>query len=183
MINRRMILKRCFWCSQEQVYKNSQATTTPTFTAPTKKQKNLRKLFTPSTTRCQLLCIRISSSSVQVVRSFSYNDKNDDDDDDDDDCFNLRCAGVIWFLFLIGPLYFDWYVVLWGSKSKHHKDTCLKEIGLRLWTWSIALHLTVKTIGRVMYSVEESTNYALSISITKSGGSPNFNLKFVDVSL
>jgi hypothetical protein len=27
---------------------------------------------------------------------------------------------------------FDWHVIRRGSKSKHHNDTCLKEIGLRL---------------------------------------------------
>ena len=26
---------------------------------------------------------------------------------------------------------FHWYVVWWRSKSKHHRDTCLKDIGMR----------------------------------------------------
>ena len=29
----------------------------------------------------------------------------------------------------------DWYVVLWGSKRKHHKDTHIKEIGLHFQIW------------------------------------------------
>ena len=40
-----------------------------------------------------------------------------------------------WLVFLIKPLYFDWYVVRWGSRSKHRKGTCLKEIGLRRQIW------------------------------------------------
>ena len=30
------------------------------------------------------------------------------------------------------PPILDWYVIRWGSKSKHHIDTCLKEIGLHI---------------------------------------------------
>ena len=40
--------------------------------------------------------------------------------------------GLKWVVFLIEPLDLIWYVVRWGSKSKHYKDICLKEIGLCL---------------------------------------------------
>ena len=45
-------------------------------------------------------------------------------------------------------LIFDWCMVWWGSKSKYHKDTCLKEIGLRLSILFTMLHSIVNTIGR-----------------------------------
>ena len=38
----------------------------------------------------------------------------------------VRCTSVIWLLFLNQTPIFDWCVVQWGSKNKHHKDTCLK---------------------------------------------------------
>lgn len=40
----------------------------------------------------------------------------------------LALGRCLWLVFLIGPLHFEWYVVGWGSKSKHHhKDTCWKD--------------------------------------------------------
>ena len=43
-----------------------------------------------------------------------------------------KACGWYFVTFLIGHLYFGWCVVRWVSKNKHHKNTCFKEIGLRL---------------------------------------------------
>ncbi len=46
----------------------------------------------------------------------------------------------------------DWYLVRWGLKSKHHKDTCLQDIGLHLQLLTTTLHSIVYTIGRTYVS-------------------------------
>ena len=38
-----------------------------------------------------------------------------------------------------------WSMNRWGSKNKHHKGTCLEEIGLCLWTLSTIPHSIVNT--------------------------------------
>jgi hypothetical protein len=43
---------------------------------------------------------------------------------------------------------YDWYVVWWGLKSKHHNAICLKEIGLRLQKLKIAFHSLMNIVGR-----------------------------------
>jgi len=54
---------------------------------------------------------------------------------------------------------FDWYVVWRGSKNKLHKDTCLKEIVLRLQILIMTLHSIVNTqLGGLMYHIKKSTN-------------------------
>ena len=61
----------------------------------------------------------------------------------------------------------------WGSKSKHHKDTCLKEIGLHLQILVTTPHSIVNTIGsslgRTHVSSEGINKHALPMTITKSG--------------
>ena len=47
---------------------------------------------------------------------------------------------------------FNWYLIQSGSKSKHHKDTCLKEIGLCHQAFITTLHSIVNTIGRTYVS-------------------------------
>lgn len=45
---------------------------------------------------------------------------------------DLRSGGVIRLLFVVGPLYL---INVWfgeDQKNKHHEDTCVKKIGLRL---------------------------------------------------
>ena len=59
----------------------------------------------------------------------------------------LRYAGIP--LLTWTPV-LNWYVVRWGSKSKHHKYTCvkrLKETGLCLWIFITTLHSILNTIG------------------------------------
>ena len=51
----------------------------------------------------------------------------------------------------------DWCVVRWGSKNKHHEDTCLKEIKLHLQNLCTSSHSIMNTIGRPMYSMKVST--------------------------
>lgn len=47
--------------------------------------------------------------------------------------FGLRYADYVNQLPLfIGNLDFDWWVVWRGSKKKHHKCACVKEIGLHV---------------------------------------------------
>ena len=55
--------------------------------------------------------------------------------------------GLEWLIFLIGPLY-----LIDGSMSKHHKDTCLKEIGLRLQIFIIYLHSIMNTFEKTNVS-------------------------------
>ena len=50
---------------------------------------------------------------------------------------------------------------------KHHKDTSLKEIGLRFQILITTLHSIMNTIGRTN---EEINKHALPIIITKSRG-------------
>ena len=45
---------------------------------------------------------------------------------------NTKVDGSYVTCFLNWIPRFDWYVVQLGSKSKPHKDTCLKKIGLHL---------------------------------------------------
>lgn len=54
-------------------------------------------------------------------------------------------CGVIWTLFSIGLLIFDWCMVMWRLKNKHHKDTCVKEIKLHLQVFWITLHSIMNT--------------------------------------
>ena len=74
------------------------------------------------------------------------------------------------YFFLGRTPMFDWYVVGWGLKNKHHNNTCLKEIGpwcqilywllyTQWWTW----------LGGSMYLIKESTSLH---------GSFNFNMGF-----
>ena len=53
--------------------------------------------------------------------------------------------------------------------SKHHKDTCWKEIGLHLHILITTIHLVVEQLGGSKYSIKESNKHALSINISKSG--------------
>jgi hypothetical protein len=56
---------------------------------------------------------------------------------------------------------FDWYVVQWLSNNKHHKDTCSKQIGLRLQIIIITPHSTVNTFGRTYVSKLEINKHKL----------------------
>ena len=81
----------------------------------------------------------------------------------------LRNVGVVWFLSLDWTHVFDWYVVQWGSKSKHHEDTHLNEIGLCLQILLTTLHSIVNTIGRTYVVNEEINKYVFWTIINKSG--------------
>ena len=75
-----------------------------------------------------------------------------------------RCYVVA---FLNRTSRFDWSVVRWGSKSKHRKDTCLKESGLRLQILITTLHSIPNKIGRRNFvSSSQSNRHALLIIIT-----------------
>ena len=73
-----------------------------------------------------------------------------------------------WLIILIELPIFDWYVVQRGSKIKHHKDACLKEIGLHLQIQKTILHTIVSAIGGTYISILVNNKYALLINITKS---------------
>jgi hypothetical protein len=62
---------------------------------------------------------------------------------------------------------FDRYVIRRGSKSKHHKNTCSKEIGLHLQILTTTLHSTVNTIGRTCVYIQ-SINQQHALPITKA---------------
>ena len=85
---------------------------------------------------------------------------------------------VIWFLLLITTLVFEWYVVWWRSKCKHHKDTLLKEIGVRL-RFLTTLHSIVLTIGRTGIFNQGVNDCALSITTTKVREGPIFCWRFI----
>ena len=76
-----------------------------------------------------------------------------------------RCYVVT---FLNWTSRFGWYVVRWGSKSKHRKDTCLKESGLRLQILITTLHSIPNTVGRTSVSSSQSNRHALPIIITNA---------------
>ena len=60
----------------------------------------------------------------------------------------LKVCGCYVVTFLNWTPRFDWYVVQYGSKNKHHTYTCLKEIRLCLQILITTLHLIMNTIGR-----------------------------------
>ena len=60
-------------------------------------------------------------------------------------------------------------MVRWGSKSKQHRDTCLKGIGLRLQISITTLHSIVNTIARTYVSTSAINKDASHIIITKWG--------------
>ena len=63
----------------------------------------------------------------------------------------------------------DWFVVQWGSKRKHHKDTCLKEIKLHRQTLTTTLHSTVHIIGEDLCIQLRINKHALPIPMTQTG--------------
>ena len=71
----------------------------------------------------------------------------------------VRWMGLKWLSFLNQTLKFYGYV--WGS-TKRHKDTCLKEIGLRLQILITTPTLSSHTyLGGPMYLVKKLTNMYL----------------------
>jgi hypothetical protein len=68
----------------------------------------------------------------------------------------------------------DWYVLMWGSKSKCHKDTCLKEIGLCLQILITSLQFLVSTSGSIYVPNSEINKHVSLITITKVG-----NVQFI----
>ena len=60
-------------------------------------------------------------------------------------------------IFLNQTPIFNWCVVQWGSKNKHHTYTCLKEIGVRLQVF-----INYSTLN------SEFNKHALPITLTKS---------------
>ena len=65
----------------------------------------------------------------------------------------------------------DWYMVWWGSKIKHHKDTCLKDVGLwHLQKLLTSLHSTLNTFGMTyVFSLKEIIRHALPTIILDQG--------------
>ena len=64
---------------------------------------------------------------------------------------------------------FDWCVVRWGSKNKHHTYTCLKD--MRLCVQMFIDYSTLNTKHNkedLLYSIRESTTHTLQIIRTKS---------------
>ena len=59
--------------------------------------------------------------------------------------------GLKWLLFINRTPIFGWYVDWGGSKNKHHKDACLKKIGLHLRVLIIILQSIMNTIERSYY--------------------------------
>ena len=77
-------------------------------------------------------------------------------------CQKKRYTGVIWATFLNRTPIFDWWIVRWGSKNKHHTYTCLQDIGLRLQIF-LTTHSMVNTTNRTWYIVSQGINkHALS---------------------
>ena len=62
---------------------------------------------------------------------------------------------------------FDWCVVQWGSKNKHHKGTCLKAIELSLQMYVLLHTWIVNTIERIYAFSQEDIKHTLLITITR----------------
>jgi hypothetical protein len=92
------------------------------------------------------------------------------------------CVLFGYFNFHIQTLIFDWCVVQWRSKNKHHKDTRLKEIGLHLQLLLITPHSIGNTTERTHVLGEEINIHQLPISITKSTEARSSIPIFVDTS-
>ena len=67
--------------------------------------------------------------------------------------------GLKWLVFFKGHHVFDGYAIQWGSKSRHHKDVCLKEIGLRFQLSKTTLHSTINIVERTYVSTQEINNH------------------------
>ena len=78
-------------------------------------------------------------------------------------------AGVDSVTFAHQTPTFDWCVVRWGSKNRHHKDACLKEIGIHFQISLTTPHAVVNMIGRTHVFNQGINNHAFPITITKSG--------------
>lgn len=56
------------------------------------------------------------------------------------------------------------------KQNKHHKDTCLKKIGLRhQLIWILTLYSTLNLIERTHVSNEETNKHALTITVIELG--------------
>ena len=71
-----------------------------------------------------------------------------------------------------------WLMRLWGSKSKHHKDTCSKEIGLRFQVLIITPHSIMNITGRTYVSNYEITQTCISDNHKQIKEGPIFNPVF-----
>ena len=96
---------------------------------------------------------------------------------------SLVCETALkWLVFFNKAPAIDWYVVRWGSKSKHdNKDTCWKKIMLNLQrAVKITLHWIEKIIGRIYLSNLGIDKHALPIFIPTSGD-VRFSLWFLQL--
>ena len=96
--------------------------------------------------------------------------------------YKVRWMGLAWLVFLNRTLVFCWCVVQGGSKSKHHKGTCFKEIGLPLRVLIPALQLIVNMIGGTYVWIPKINKHALLIIIVNSREVILFEPVFGDVS-
>jgi hypothetical protein len=62
--------------------------------------------------------------------------------------------GLMWSLFLIGHLYFEWYMVRLTVLKGHHRGTCHNAIGLCAQHKDTILGSIVTTIGRAYVSLK-----------------------------
>ena len=75
---------------------------------------------------------------------------------------------VYLIMFLDWTHIFEWCVVQRGSKSEHHNNACLKEIGLHFQVLVNTPQSTVNTVGRT-YVLDTSINkHPLPITITNA---------------
>ena len=81
--------------------------------------------------------------------------------------FPIKVFGCYSVTFLKQTPLFEWFVVRYGSKNKHCKDTCSKEIGLHLQILLTTLYSRVNTTGGSLNFLKELT-HALPITIMKS---------------
>ena len=74
-----------------------------------------------------------------------------------------KVCGCYSVVFLNQTPIFDWYTVMWGSKNKHYKGTCLKEIGLHLQFILTTPHSIVHAIKSAYAFSSKSKKHALPI--------------------
>ena len=89
----------------------------------------------------------------------------------------LKICGCYSMTFLNWTRLYNWYMVWWESKDKHHKNTCLIEIKLCLQIQLTSSHSTMNKLGRTYVTNKRINKHALLI-ITTNSRNDQFQIQF-----